>query len=109
MDIAFTGEIKVRKGPTKKWSEGEVEAELQKFEEKIKDARANQGEIEVRDAILEKAEFLRYEAEDFIEAEKVFREAYDLTGGASRKMEILFECLLMNFESEDINSISKDI
>lgn len=62
MDIAFTGETKVRKGPTKQWSETEIEIELKKLEDKIKDARENQGEIEVRDAILEKAEFLRYEA-----------------------------------------------
>jgi 26S proteasome regulatory subunit N7 len=63
----------------------------------------------VRDTILDKAEFLRYEAEDFVEAEKIFREAYKLTGGASKKMEILFEILLMNFEKEDIPSIKKDI
>jgi 26S proteasome regulatory subunit N7 len=45
----------------------------------------------------------------FVEAEKTFREAYDMTGGASRKMEILFECLTMNFEKENIPSIQKDI
>jgi len=61
MDLAFTGESKVRKGPSKKWSEGEIEAELKKFEDKIKDCRENLGEIEVRDAILDKAEFYRYE------------------------------------------------
>jgi 26S proteasome regulatory subunit N7 len=109
MEIAFTGETKVRKGPTKQWSEGEVEAELKKLDDKITDARENQGEIEVRDAIVDKAEFLRYEAEDFVRAEKIFREAYDLTGGASRKMELLFECLLINFEKQNINSIKKDI
>jgi len=32
-----------------------------------------------------------------------------MTGGASKKMEILFECLLMNFDKEDITSIAKDI
>ena len=51
----------------------------------------------MRDTILDKAEFLRYEIEDFTAAEKVFREAYEMTGGASKKMEILFECLLMAF------------
>jgi len=44
-----------------------------------------------------------------VEAEKIFREAYKMTGGASRKMEILFEILLMNFEKEDVPSIKKDI
>lgn len=109
MDLAFTGEQKKKRGPTKQWAEGEIAAELQKFEDKIKDCKENQGEIEVRDAMLEKAEFLRYETSNFEEAEKVFREAYAMTGGASRKMEILFEILLMSFENEDHASIQKDI
>jgi hypothetical protein len=41
MDLAFTGEEKIRKGPSKKWSEGEVEAELKKFADKIEDCKAN--------------------------------------------------------------------
>jgi len=109
MDIAFTGETKKKKEPTKKWTEAEIEAELKSFEAKIKDSRENQGEIEVRDNILDKAEFLRYEALRLHDAEKVFREAYDLTGGASKKMEILFECLLMNFDTCSLNIIQKDI
>lgn len=63
----------------------------------------------MRDTILDKAEFLRYECANYPEAEKIFREAYALTGGASRKMEILFEILLMNIEKEDIPLIKKDI
>ena len=109
MDFAFSGESKKKKGPTKQWSEGEIAAELKKFDDKIKDCKENQGESEVRDTIYDKAEFLRYEAQDFVEAEKIFREAYKMTGGASRKMEILFEILLMNFEKEDVPSIKKDI
>ena len=109
MELAFSGEQKVKKGPTKKWSQGEIEAEIRKIEAKIQDARENQGEIEVRDLILDKAEFYRYEAEDFEQAEEIFREAYKLTGGASKKMEILFECLLMSIDKEDTQSIKKDI
>jgi 26S proteasome regulatory subunit N7 len=109
MEIAFSGEQKKKREPTKKWSEGEIEAELKKFEDKIKDAKENQGEIEVRDAILDKAEFYKYEILNFVEAEKVFREAYAMTGGASRKMEILFEILLMNIEKDNLPSITKDI
>jgi hypothetical protein len=41
MDIAFTGEVKVRTGPSKQWSEGEIEAEIKKFDDKIQDARDN--------------------------------------------------------------------
>jgi 26S proteasome regulatory subunit N7 len=82
---------------------------LKKFDAKIEDAKANQGEIEVRDAIFDKAEFLKNEIQDYPEAEKVYREAYDKTGGASKKMEILFEILLMNIEKFDIDAIKKDV
>ena len=58
---------------------------------------------------MDKAEFLCFEAQQFEEAEKIFREAYKLTGGASRKMEILFETLLINIKKENIESIKKDI
>ena len=109
MDIAFLGESKKKRDPSKKWSEGEIAAELKKLDDKIEDCRKNQGDIEVRDAILDKAEFLSFEAKDYIESEKVFREAYKMTGGASKKMEILFEILLMNIEKEDIPVIKKDI
>lgn len=53
--------------------------------------------MEIRDTMIDKAEFYSFEVQDFEKAEKIFREAYDLTGGASKKMEILFEILLMNF------------
>ena len=32
-----------------------------------------------------------------------------MSGGASKKMEILFEILLMNFDKEDLPSIKKDV
>ena len=65
--------------------------------------------MEVRDAILDKAQFLKDEAQDYPFAETVFREAYALSGGASRKMEILFEVLLMNIEKYDLDALKKDI
>ena len=63
----------------------------------------------MRDAIVDKADFLKSEARDYPEAEKVYREAYEKTGGASRKMEILFEILQMNIEKFDIDAIKKDV
>lgn len=105
----FTTDSKKPKGPTKKWTEKMIKEELQKFDKKIEEAREREGDIEVRDAILEKAEFLKNEAQDYPEAEKFFREAYDLSGGPSRKMEILFDVLLMNIEKEDIDAIKKDV
>ena len=109
MDIAFTGETAKKKGPSKKWSEGEIEAKMREFDEKEKDFKDNAGEIEVRDNILDKAEFLRYEVEDLVKAEKVYREAYDMSGGASKKMEILFECLLINISKRLIPALTTDI
>jgi hypothetical protein len=41
MDFAFSGEAKKKRGPTKKWSEGEIAAELKKFDEKVKDCQEN--------------------------------------------------------------------
>ena len=52
---------------------------------------------------------MKDEAQDYPEAEKVFREAYDKSGGASKKMEILFEILLMNLEKSDMDAIKKDV
>lgn len=52
---------------------------------------------------------MKHEARDYPEAEKVFREAYAKSGGASKKMEILFEILLMNIEKFDIDAVKKDV
>ena len=63
----------------------------------------------MRDATLDKAEFLKDEARDYPEAERIYRQAYDMSGGASRKMEILFDIMLMNFEKYDLESLKKDV
>lgn len=110
MDLAFGADgSSKRKGPSKNWTEKEIEEELKKLDAKIEDAKTNSGDVEVRDAILDKAEFLKQEARDYPEAEKIFREAYAKSGGASKKMELLFEILLMNIEKFDIESVKKDI
>jgi len=83
--------------------------ELANFEKKIAFARESEGDVEVRDNIMDKGQFLKDEAQDYPEAEKVFREAYELSGGASRKMEILFEIHVMNIEKFDLDALKKDI
>ena len=109
MDLAFNGEKKKKTGPSKKWTQKQIEDELKKFDQKITDAKEREGEIEVRDAILDKAEFLKNEAVDFPEAEKFFREALAMSGGASRKMEILFEIMSMNLDKYDLDALKKDV
>lgn len=109
MDLAFTDNSKKKKGPSKNWTEAEIEQELKKLDAKIQEAREQQGDVEVRDAILDKALFLKEEARDYPEAERVFRDAYTKSGGASKKMEILFEIMLMNIEKFDIDALKKDV
>ena len=46
---------------------------------------------------------------DHENAEKYFREAIAKSGGASKKMEILFEILQMSIERLDIEAIKKDV
>jgi hypothetical protein len=41
MDIAFLGETRKKRDPSKKWSEGEIAAELKKLDDKIEDCRKN--------------------------------------------------------------------
>src|ERR1700733_15265938 len=106
MDSMF-GDQPKKKFPTKHWSAKEIEEELKKFDEKVEEAKTSAGDVEVRDLILDKALFLKQEARDYPEAEKIFREAYAKSGGASKKMEILFEILLMNIEKEDLENIKK--
>jgi len=82
---------------------------LKKFDKRTEEAKEREGDVEVRDSILDKAQFLKDEARDYPQAEKVFRDAYEKTGGASRKMEILFEIILMNLEKYDMDALKKDV
>jgi len=109
MDFAFTSDKKKYTGPSKKWTQKQLKDELAAFDKKIQEAKDTEGDMEVRDCIIDKAQFLKDECVDYPEAEKIFREAYAMSGGASRKMEILFECHLMNIEKFDLDALKKDI
>ena len=109
MNFGFTSDKVKKTGPSKKWTQREIDAKLAEFDKKIADAKEREGDVEVRDATLDKAEFLKDEAKDYPQAERIFREAYAMSGGASRKMEILFEILLMNFEKYDLDALKKDV
>ena len=39
MDLAFTDQSKKQKGPSKEWTEKEIEEELKKFDDKIQEAK----------------------------------------------------------------------
>ena len=109
MNLGFTSG-KVRKtAPSKKWTEREIEQKIKDFDKRIEDSKEREGDVEVRDCVLEKAEWIKDEARDFVLAERIFREAYDQSGGASKKMEILFEIILMNLEKYDLDALKKDV
>lgn len=52
MDLAFNGQKKKKIGPCKNWTHQQLENELNKFEQTISYTKECQGEIEVRDTIL---------------------------------------------------------
>jgi 26S proteasome regulatory subunit N7 len=93
----------------KKWTVKEIKLELEKLDLAIKDAEEIKGDIDVRDAMLDKAIFLKDVAKYEEDAEKMFRETYEKSGGASKKMEILFHILQMTIHNIDIPKIKKDI
>ena len=62
MDFGFTSDKKKKTGPSKKWTQKQIAEELKKFDNKIEEAKEREGDVEVRDAILDKAEFLKDEA-----------------------------------------------
>jgi len=94
---------------SRKWTERDIEAELVLLDKKIEEAKESEGDVDVRDYTILKGEFLKNCAKDYPEAEKILREAYAITGGASKKMEILFQVLLMNIEKLDLDAIKPDI
>lgn len=61
-----------------------------KLEEKIKDAVENQGESEVRQAWLEKAEFL-CNIGNITEALEAFQTTYDKTVGTGNQLDVVFQ------------------
>jgi len=86
-----------------------MEDEVKKLDDKIEDARKNYGDIEIRDAILEKAKYFHYKRKDFEQAKKIYMEAYDITMGSSKRMDILFEILLMAIEIQNLELIRDNI
>ena len=53
---------KKKKVPTKKWTQKEIDVKVSEFEARRKEAEEREGQTEVRDAIFDKAQFLKDEA-----------------------------------------------
>ena len=82
--------------------------ELAKLDEKIEDARKNYGDTEVRDAILEKAKYYKNKKDKEM-ARKVFMEAFAVAAGPIKKMDIIFEILLIATETQDLDLFKENI
>lgn len=93
----------------KKWTVKEIEKEIERHNAVIKEAEEIKGDVDVRDAMLDKAIFLKDVAKYEDDAEKLFREAIAKSGGPSKKMEILFHILQMTIHNINISKIKKDI
>ena len=86
----------------------DFEAELQKLDEKIKDAQENLGDVEVRDAILEKAVF--YEKNNDIEkAMENYQLAITKTIGVGKKLDIVFSMMKILLGKQDLARLTKKI
>lgn len=82
--------------------------EIKKFDDKIEDAKKNFGDIEIRDAILEKAKWY-HQHKDYENAKKTYLLAYEVTTGSSKKMDILFEILLIAIDIQNLDLIRDNI
>ena len=97
-----------KKSGKKKWHVNDIKKEIKRLDDEIKEAEEIKGDVDVRDAMYDKALFLK-EVHYEEEAEKVFRETIEKSGGPSKKMEILFHILQMNIAEVNTAKIKKDI
>lgn len=85
-----------------------VEEELKRLDDKIKDAEENLGDVEVRDAIFEKATYYQ-KIKDNDNAVKTYELALKKSVGVSKKLEVQFALLHMYLELRDLNKIKEAI
>jgi 26S proteasome regulatory subunit N7 len=84
------------------------EDELAKIEAKIEDAKENLGDIEVRDALLEKADFFN-RIGDKDKALEAYKVSFDKTVGVGAKLDNILTCIRIAFFFEDKELAKKDI
>ncbi len=49
MNFGFTSGKTKKTGPSKKWTEKEIEQKIAEFDKKIEDSKEREGDVEVRD------------------------------------------------------------
>jgi len=100
-----------KKQSKKKWTVKEINKELERLDAAIKEAEEVKGDVDVRDAMYDKALFLKDVCKYEDEAEKMFRDTIEKSGGPSKKMELLFHILQMTIRDPNINisKVKKDV
>ncbi len=86
----------------------DFEAELKKLDDKIKDAQENLGDVEVRDAILEKAQFFE-KNNDLEKAIENYQLAITKTIGVGKKLDIVFSIMKILLGKQDLTRLTKKI
>ena len=79
---------------------------LKDFDDKIKDAEENEGDIEIRDAIFAKAEYF-LEKGDRVNARLNLKKALEKTAGNSKKLEYNLLILHTFYEENEIGKFSE--
>ena len=79
---------------------------LKKCDDKIKNAEENFGDIEIRDAVMEKAKFL-HSHHKIKQCVTVYLLALDKSIGLERKMDIIFIIMQIYFKENDMNNVKK--
>lgn len=85
-----------------------IDAEIKKFDEKIKYAEEVHGDTEVRDVIIEKAEFYT-KVKQNVNAKETFLKALDKTIGVSKRLEVIMFILQIAFLDADVPEMKKYI
>lgn len=84
------------------------EEDLAKLEERIKDAKENLGDMEIRDALLAKAEFYN-RIGDKEAAIQAYQDAYDKTVGVGGKLDNILTVIRIAFFFDDTELAKKEI
>ena len=85
-----------------------IKKEVEKFDTKIQYCKDNHGDVEVRDAMMDKADFYM-KVKDPVTAKKNYQEAYEKTIGVSKRLEVLMQIMLIAFQAADVVEMKKYI
>merc|ERR1712224_987150 len=83
-----------------------IKKEIEKYDAKIQYNKENHGDVEVRDAIMDKADFYM-KVKNPVKAKEIYLEAYEKTIGVSKRLEVLMQIMLIAFRALDSAEMKK--